>query len=247
MYIITQTRMTHHTPSSWLRPKDMLYKGGAFSTSMIRKKAPFMGIVIAVMIAQLAVTYFAMEALSKNDALQEYMKKNVWLLVMAFVMPFVIILVLAFVPMSMPVKLVLFTLFSLLFGLILSISRRYMTPELVKAAMVATLGIFVSMFLVGIVLAGLGYDLFWLGMILFVLLIILVIVGIVMLFIHPDKKAMRTRAILVIILFAVYIIFDTNQIIMRDYNGDYVMAGLDYYLDMLNIFTAMLQVLGDNS
>jgi FtsH-binding integral membrane protein len=206
-----------------------------------------MGIVIALMIAQLAVTYYTMEALAKNDSLQEYIKNNVWLLVIAFVLPLVIILVLAFVPMSMSLKLILFTLFSALFGFLLSVSRRYMTPELVKAAMVATLGIFVSMFLVGIVLAGLGYDLFWLGVILFVLLLILVIVGIVMLFIHPDKKAMRTRAILVIILFAVYIIFDTNQIIMRDYNGDYVMAGLDYYLDMLNIFTALLQVLGDSS
>lgn len=239
--------MTHHTPSSWLRPKDKLFKGGAFSTSMIRQKAPFMGIVIALMIAQLAVTYFAMEALSKNDRLQDYIKKNVWLLITAIVLPFVIILLLALVPMSMMAKLVLFTLFSFLFGLILSISRRYMTPELIRAAMVATLGIFVSMFLVGIVLAGFGYDLFWLGAILFLLLLVLVIVGIVMLFIHPDKKVVRTRAILVIILFAAYIVFDTNQIIMRDYNGDYVMAGLDYYLDLLNIFTALLQVLGDSS
>lgn len=221
--------------------------GGGFNTARIQQKAPFMGLVIGLMIVQLALTYYTMEALSKNVAFQDYMKANLWVLILAFILPIVIILVLALVPMSMYLKLMLFTLFSLLFGLMLSAIRTRVPPQVVKAAMIATLGIFVSMFIVGLVMAGFGYDLFWLGVILFILLIMLLIAGVVMLFTDPSKKALRIRAILVIILFAIYVLFDTNQIIMRDYNGDYVTASIDYYLDVINIFTALLEVLSNGN
>lgn len=238
--------MDTHVLSSWMRQTPFM-KGGAFNAGILQKKAPFMGIVITLMIAQLVVTYYTMEILSKNTKFQEYMKTNLWLLILLFILPLIIIIILAFVPMSMSFKLVLFTIFALLFGILLSAIRSHVTPELIRAAMLVTVGIFVAMFIVGLVLAGFGYDLFWLGVILFGLLIVLIIVGIVMLFIDPSNKALRIRAILVIILFSVYILFDTNQIIMRDYRGDYVTAAIDYYLDVANIFVALLQVLGENS
>ena len=240
--------MNTYVPSAWMRPTAPFFmNGGAFNGRLIQQKAPFMGIVIALMIVQLVITYYTMEILSKNTKFQEYMKSNLWLLILLLILPFVIIVILAFVPMSRFSKLILFTIFSLLFGLMLSAIRNRVTPELVRAAILATVGIFIAMFIVGLVLAGLGYDLFWLGMILFVLLIILVIAGIIMLFTDPSNKALRIRAILVIVLFSIYILFDTNQIIMRDYNSDYVMAAIDYYLDVVNIFVALLQVLGENS
>jgi FtsH-binding integral membrane protein len=39
-----------------------------------------------------------------------------------------------------------------------------------------------------------------------------------------------------ILLFSMYIIYNTNQIMQRDYNGDFIRASLDYYLDILNLF-----------
>lgn len=235
-----------YTPSSWMR-SDKMMMGGGFQTARIKEKAPFMAQVIGLMIIQLALTFFVMEQLSKNEAFQSYLEKHLFIRILLLLSPFVIILILAFAPFSMYIKLVLFTLFSICFGILLSIARRRVTPEIIKIVLVVTLGIFISMFLVGLVLAGFGFDLFWLGMILFVLLIILVIAGIVMLFTKPDQKALRIRAILVVILFSVYVLFDTNQIIMRDYNGDYVTAGIDYYLDFLNIFTALMELLSDSS
>jgi len=51
----------------------------------------------------------------------------------------------------------------------------------------------------------------------------------------------------VILLFAVYIIYDTNQIIMRDYDNDYVTAGLDYYLDFVNVFVALIELISNSN
>lgn len=231
-------------PSSWMRSDRMT--GGNFDTTKIRNKAPFMAKVFALLIIQLAITFFVMEKMAKNDTFLAFAKKYPIFPWFIFLFPFVVILALAFLPLPMYGKLVLFTLFSICFGFLLSISRRMLSPELMRMVLVITMGIFVSMFIVGMLLAGLGYDLFWLGAILFVLLLIALIAGIVMLFTHPEEKTIRTRAILVVILFSVYIIYDTNQIIMRDYLGDYVTAGIDYYLDFLNVFVHLIEVFANN-
>jgi FtsH-binding integral membrane protein len=41
-------------------------------------------------------------------------------------------------------------------------------------------------------------------------------------------------------LFSLFIIYDTNQILSRDYQGDFITASMDYYLDILNLFTNLL-------
>ena len=41
-------------------------------------------------------------------------------------------------------------------------------------------------------------------------------------------------------LFSVYIVYDTNNILQRDYGGDFITASLDYYLDIINIFSNLL-------
>ncbi len=46
-------------------------------------------------------------------------------------------------------------------------------------------------------------------------------------------------------LFSLYIVYDTNRLLQRDYYGDFVTAALDYYLDILNIFLDLVN-LGQN-
>jgi FtsH-binding integral membrane protein len=41
-------------------------------------------------------------------------------------------------------------------------------------------------------------------------------------------------------IFSLFIIWDTNQILSRDYKGDFITASMDYYLDILNLFTNFL-------
>jgi FtsH-binding integral membrane protein len=42
-----------------------------------------------------------------------------------------------------------------------------------------------------------------------------------------------------IVLFSIYIIYDTNNILQKNYYGDFITASLDYYLDILNLFSLM--------
>ena len=43
-----------------------------------------------------------------------------------------------------------------------------------------------------------------------------------------------------LVLFSVYIVYDTNTILQKDYYGDFITASLDYYLDIINIFVRLL-------
>lgn len=225
-------------PSSWVRRR---MAGGGFDAQRIEKKSPFMAAVIGLLIVQLFLTFYLMKTLSGSARFLGYVDQNFWFRIVLLVIPLVLILILALIPMPMYAKLLLFTLFSVSFGMLFAIAQRSLTPEMLRAALLGTIGIFVAMFLVGLVLAGFGYDLLWLGLILFVVLIILLVLGIAMLFTHPEQKVIRARAILVVILFSVYVLYDTNQILMRDYQGDYVTAGIDYYLDFMNIFLHLIE------
>ena len=50
----------------------------------------------------------------------------------------------------------------------------------------------------------------------------------------------RYLTIFSLMLFSVYIIYDTNTILQRNYFGDFITASLDYYLDIINIFVNLL-------
>jgi FtsH-binding integral membrane protein len=47
-------------------------------------------------------------------------------------------------------------------------------------------------------------------------------------------------------LFSLFVIYDTNQIMQRDYFGDFITASLDYYLEIINIFVKLIRVMEDN-
>jgi FtsH-binding integral membrane protein len=145
------------------------------------------------------------------------------------------------IPMPTPIKLLLFTLFSFVFGVMLAYTMRFVPPETIRAALVGAMAAFVAMFIFGVILVMLGVDLWWLGLILFVLLIGLFITSIVFIFIDPSKKALRIKAAIAIVVFTLFILFDTNQILQREYEGDVITAALDYYLDTINLFINIVQ------
>jgi FtsH-binding integral membrane protein len=50
----------------------------------------------------------------------------------------------------------------------------------------------------------------------------------------------KLLSIVSILLFSMFIIYDTNVILQRNYVGDFITASLDYYLDIINIFINLL-------
>jgi FtsH-binding integral membrane protein len=167
-------------------------------------------------------------------------KNNYWLLIFSI---FAILLVLIFIPMPTYVKACLFLAFSYSLGLLLSNIKTEKNEKQINLAIEGTLSIFGAMLLVGLgLLAGgikLGYKF---GLFLFIALLLLIITRLITRFSDSLSSMQLGLSITGIVLFSLYLIYDTNVIFRRDYYGDFITASLDYYLDILNIFLNLLNI-----
>lgn len=223
--------------------------------NLINAKKEFLVKVFANLIVQLGITFFVMEYFPANEVthankqLQQNEKnkhappnKEVYITLFIFVIQVIIILVMAFIPMPMMFKLLLFTIFSLLGGISLSFIRNLIDPAIIKTALLGVAGIFTTMFLLGMFLLVTGIKFgFGTGFILWVLLTVLLISSLVFMFLNKYQFHVKLFSLLGILLFSVYIMYDTNRILQKDYYGDFVTASMDYYLDILNLFLDLIQ------
>ena len=210
---------------------------------LISEKRGFFALILATLVSQLYITYYVSENVKiedEEDKNKDTIKFNSKL-IGAYIAAFVLILILAFITMPAWLKFVLFSLFSCAFGVILGYRKSGVDPNIVKSALVGTGSIFVAMFAFGLALIGSGIKLgltFGLG--LFFALLFLLIISIVQFFIFNSSFLKKIIVIGSLMLFSLYIMFDTNSILQRNYNGDFITASLDYYLDIINIFSGLL-------
>jgi FtsH-binding integral membrane protein len=222
---------------------NLLYKGQSggskikskfsnFST-LLNGKKEFLIMIFANLITQLGITYYVMNNTENVTKGIKY-----WILVIT---TFVIIYFLALVPMPSWLKFILFSVFSYIWGILLASFKLKINDDgLINMAMLGSIGIFAIMFLIGGVLLATGIQLgLKTGFFLFISLLLLIIAQIFSLF-HRSTILVKTLAAIGIVIFSGYIIYDTNTILQRNYYGDFITASLDYYLDILNIFTKLV-------
>jgi len=221
-------------------------KSGKFM-ALLEEKKSFLTLVFANLIVQLAITYFVMEN-SHKDADGKQVKKSISILY--FVSFFIVSLVLIFIMMAdIPIwaKILVFTIFSAMEGYFLSFLKYIVDPAIIQTAIAGAMGIFSSMFIFGMLLVFLGIKLSnAFGAILFFLLLVLIITRIVFIFMGNRSRVSKGLAIFALGLFSLFIIYDTNQIMQRDYFGDFITASLDYYLEIINVFVNLTRVMDDN-
>ena len=138
-------------------------------------------------------------------------------------------------------KFILFTLFSAISGILFSKVKEYTSKDIIRTSLLGVLGIFVSMFLFGVLLIIFGIHLgHKFGLILLYSLLILIICTIVSFYMNKFNIYYKILAIIGLIVFSIYIIYDTNKILQVRNNDDYISASLDYYLDIINLFNNLL-------
>jgi FtsH-binding integral membrane protein len=210
---------------------------------LISEKRVFFALILATLVSQLSITYYVSENVKiedeedKNKDTKKFNSK----LIGAYVASFVIILILAFITMPPWLKFILFSLFSTAFGVILGYRKSGVDPAIIKSALVGTGSIFVAMFAFGVALIASGIKLgFKFGLGLLIALFFLIIVTIVQFFIPTSSLLKKILVIGSLMVFSLYIMYDTNNILQRNYSGDFITASLDYYLDIINIFSGLL-------
>lgn len=170
------------------------------------EKAPFMAMVFTNLLFQSSVAY--MSALRNQD----HFEKNKVLYFVTFLATLVPLLLGR--PKSLLARFVLFTLFSIAVG---AMSAKGI--DVIKEVLV----VFSAMLLLGFVSVQLGIDLRPYGFHLAMLLLATILFRIA-----SGQKIMST-------LFAAFIVFYTNEILQKDYSGDFIQASLDYFTGIVNL------------
>ena len=200
---------------------------------LIFKKKEFLILVFANLIAQLGITYYVMQKTNNSTV-------GFWSL---FIAQIIIIFVLGLVPMPPIIKFLVFSVFSYTFGLSLSHLKEKYDAKMIDIAIQGSLSIFGVMLASGIVLVGFGKYLgYRFGAFLFWALLALIIAQLVLVLGQGLSTAKKVLSYVGLALFSLFVVYDTNQILSRDYSGDFITASLDYYLDILNLFTNILNI-----
>lgn len=195
------------------------------------EKRELLVLIFTNLLAQLGITYYVMNKTNNPDI-------KIWPL---FISQILIILVFAFVPMPEFMKFVLFGLFSYTFGLMLSGYKKIYNPETINTAIQGAMSVFGVMLATGVVLTAGGINLgYKFGTFLFWALLFLIIFRLIFVLGAKMSQAHKVLSFIGIILFAIYVVYDTNVILQRNYNGGFISASMDYYLDILNLYSSLL-------
>ena len=226
---------------------DIKTGGGALSkdlTSLLFEKRDLLVKTFANLIVQLGITYYAMEKFSEEKD-KDKKSKNLTILVIIYLFAFVIIL--GFIPMPTWLKLILFCGFSYGAGYLLSSLKIVAGEEVIHTAILGTMSIFGIMFGLGLFMLLSGIKLgFRTGIILFYSLLFLILARLFNYFTAQSSDFAKGLTIFGLLLFSVYVIYDTNTILQKNYYGDFITASIDYYLDIINIFTKLVSLNNHN-
>ena len=207
--------------------------------SLLNQKKVFMLKVFANLLFQLFIIYIVANWGEK----QEFVKRGNYFILLA-IAGLALIIIMAWIPMPMIVKFILMVLFSAIIGLELSY-RTVLTTDKnnIKKAILMTAVVFIFMVLFGFFLVYSGIKLPPdVGAILLIILIICIIATYSMMFFKTDTKYFVYLSGFLVLLFSLFIIYDTYSILQKNYKEDFVSATLDYLLDIINLFQYFLNI-----
>ena len=214
---------------------------------LLYEKKTFFSLILVTLVIQLYITYYISENFDIEKNKNKISNNHPFFFdtntIVAYIVLFFLIFILALVPMPSWLKFIVFSLFSTVFGVILAYRKSNYDPNTIQTAVFGTISIFVSMFAFGVALIASNIQLspmFGLGL-LYALLFIFMI-SIVQIFIIQSSLLYKIIVVSLLMLFSVYIVYDTNNILQREYSGDFITASLDYYLDIINIFSNLLSL-----
>jgi len=155
---------------------------------------------------------------------------------------FGVLIIMMAIPMPIWLKLFLFTVFAVLQGMFLHAATALLPKEVIDQALIGAIGIFVAFAVLGTIMAAFGIDLGFMGMILFGMLIGLLVASVVLLFLDKEKtKGFHKFLIIVgLVLFSLYIMYESNTMIQDNYMYDFVTAAVNLYLDFVNVFVNLV-------
>ncbi len=182
---------------------------------------------------QLLVTFLVVKVIRDNPKYYNLIRQYAWI---PIILSFVLLFTIQLGNFSPLVKIMFFTLFSICLGTMCIATSRIISDSIIISSLKATLGIFVSLSVIGWICYIYGINLSRLQ---FALLIGLIGLLISMIFASSTPKNRRVIFTFGIVLFSILIAVDTYTTLKGKYK-DAVTDALGLYLNILNLFQQLI-------
>lgn len=220
--------------------------GGSFSEKSVR--LGFIRKVYSILCAQLTLTV-AFIALFFIPSVKTFSQENSWILWVAMAFSIVLIIMLVCVESirrKSPHNMIFLGLFTVVEGwLVGAITSQYeVTEVLIAVGMTAGVVLALTVFAMQTKIDFTAW-----GGALLAVLVVFILAGFVAAFFPQTRTVRLVYAIIGAIIFSLYIVFDTQMMIGGNHKysldpEEYVFASLNLYLDIINLFLYILQIIG---
>nr|CAD1819814.1 unnamed protein product [Ananas comosus var. bracteatus] len=161
-------------------------------------------------------------------------------LIVIVISPLLVLLPMVYFRERHPINLLLLGLFTICISFAVGIACLTASGKVVLEAALLTFVVVVGLTLYTFWAAKRGYDFNFLGPFLSAALLVLMIYCLIQIFIPLGKIGSTIYGCIAAIVFSGFIIYDTDNLIKRHTYDQYVCAAISLYLDIINLFMALL-------
>ncbi|XP_008786054.1 protein LIFEGUARD 4-like [Phoenix dactylifera] len=162
------------------------------------------------------------------------------LYIFLLILPFIVLCPLYYYHQRHPVNFLLLGLFTVSISFAVGLTCAFTSGKVILEAAILTAVVVVSLTLYTFWAARRGHDFNFLGPFLFAAVLVLLVFALIQMFFPLGKISVMIYGGLAAIIFAGYIIYDTDNLIKRYSYDEYIWAAVALYLDIINLFLSLL-------
>ncbi|KAG1142571.1 hypothetical protein G6F37_010487 [Rhizopus arrhizus] len=238
-YEAESTRPFLEADEQFVAGEDMYKETVANSTLEIRMQ--FVRKVYSILTVQILGTALVSALYMSTASIKTWVQNNPWMLLLSMFGSIGILFSLMWKARSTPLNYYLLALFTLCESHMVGTIVTYYDKSVALQALIITFGVFLALTLFTL---QSKWDFSGMAPILFAGIWVLLIGGFLVPFSSGIELPLAAGGV---VIFSGYIIFDTYLIFNRYSPEDYIMASTSLYLDMINLFLRILQILNGTS
>ncbi|CAM8979418.1 unnamed protein product [Rhodiola kirilowii] len=159
-------------------------------------------------------------------------------------LPFIALCPLYYYHQKHPVNFILLGLFTVPLAFVVGLTCAFTSGKVILEAAILTAVVVIGLTLYTFMAAKKGYDFNFLGPFLFGALLVLIVFSMIQIFFPLGRLSSMIYGCLAAIIFCGYIVYDTDNLIKRHTYDEYIWAAVSLYLDIINLFLALLTIFG---
>ena len=199
--------------------------------------------VYGILAAQIVLTTIVSSVTVLYSPVNELLRGNNGLLLFLMIMPFILLYPMYVYQQRHPLNFIFLGLFTVCLSFTVGVACANTEGRIVLEALILTSVVVASLTGYTFWASKKGKDFSYLGPILFSSLMILLITGFIQMFFPLGPTSYAVYSGISAIVFAGYIVYDTDNLIKRFTYDEYIWASVTLYLDILNLFLTILRVL----